>query len=265
MKLNSIDKGNEFDFGKTSENYAKFRNIYPKSMYKKLISFGIGKSGQNILDLGSGTAVLPIDLSGTGAKFTASDISENQIAFGKKLAESKGIKNIGFKICPAENTGFADNSFDVVTAVQCFHYFNAEKAAKEIKRILKPEGVFCKVFMDWLPYEDKKIFEMEQLVLKYNPEWSGNGFKEFKYTFPGWAKGRFNIEKVCSYNEILEFKKEDWIGRIISCRGIGASLSEEKIKEFEKEYREVLQKYNEPLGLKHQIHIEVYKAVHSNK
>ena len=49
MKLGSIDKGNEFDFGRTSENYAMYRDIYPKSMYDKLIAFGIGKPNQRIL------------------------------------------------------------------------------------------------------------------------------------------------------------------------------------------------------------------------
>ncbi len=265
MKLNYIDKGNEFDFGRVSGEYSKFRDIYPASMYEKLIDFGIGRKNQKILDLGSGTAVLPINLSHTGAQFTATDISENQIEFGKHLVKEKNIPNISYKVCPAENTGFPDNSFDVVTAVQCFHYFNAEKAAEEIKRILKPNGIFCKIFMDWLPFEDEKIFEMEQLVLKYNPDWNGGGFKEFNYSFPSWANNRFKIDAVESYDATLTFSKEQWLGRIISCRGIGASLSESKIKEFENEYRCILSKYNEPLRLKHQIHIEVYKAVHSNQ
>lgn len=263
MKLSYIDKGSEFDFGRVSGEYSKFRDIYPASMYEKLISFGIGKAGQKILDLGSGTAVLPINMSGTGAEFTATDISENQVSFGKQLVKEKNIKNINFKVCCAEDTGFPDNSFDVVTAVQCFHYFDAEKAANEIHRILKPDGLFCKIFMDWLPYEDEKIFEMEQLVLKYNPKWSGGGFKEFNYSFPDWANNRFKIDTVESYNTVLTFTKEQWLGRIKSCRGVGASLSESKIKEFENEYRCILSKYNEPLRLKHQIHIEVYSMRNS--
>ncbi|MBQ5347922.1 MAG: class I SAM-dependent methyltransferase [Ruminococcus sp.] len=259
MKLDFIDNGKEFDFGKISEDYAEFRNIYPRGMYEKLGGFGIGRSGQKILDLGSGTAVLPINMSRTGAEFTAADISENQINRGKILAKEKGVNNIAFKVCPAEDTGFPEDSFDVVTAVQCFHYFDADKAAAEINRVLKPNGIFCKIFMDWLPFEDEKIFEMEKLVLKYNPDWSGYGFKEYNYTFPKWAKNRFEIENVCSYNETLEFSKEAWLGRIKSCRGIGASLSADKIARFEEEYRGILNKYDEPLRLKHQIHIEVYK------
>lgn len=260
MNLDSIDSGKEFDFGLTSDYYAKYRDIYPKSMYERLISFGIGKSGQRILDLGSGTAVLPVNLAHTGADFTATDISENQINYGKALVKAKGLDNISFKVCSAEKTGFADSSFDVVTAVQCFHYFNAEKAADEIWRVLKPDGLFCKIFMDWLPYEDSVIAEMESLVLKYNPNWNGCGFKEYKFIFPDWVENRFDIENVCSYNTELEFTKEAWLGRIMSCRGVGASLSKEKAAEFEAEYRRLLEKYEEVLKLKHQIHIEIYKV-----
>ena len=262
MKLDFIDKGNEFDFGRTSDSYAKYRDIYPKSMYEKLIEFGIGKRGQKILDLGSGTAVLPINMYHTGAEFTATDISENQMLYGRRLAEKKGMDNINFAVCSAENTDFADNSFDVVTAVQCFQYFNANKAADEIMRILKPNGVFCKIFMDWLPFEDEIIAEMEQLVLKYSPDWSGSGFDKFRYSYPSWAENRFDIETIHSYNAALEFTKDAWIGRIKSCRGVGASLSEDRLAEFENEYRGMLRKYkSEILSLKHQIHIEIYRSV----
>lgn len=35
MKKDYVDRGNELDFGRTSEEYAKFRDIYPKSMYEE--------------------------------------------------------------------------------------------------------------------------------------------------------------------------------------------------------------------------------------
>ena len=259
MKLKGIDGGSAFDFGRTSENYVRFRDIYPQSMYDKLIAFGIGKKGQRILDLGSGTAVLPLNLIGTGAEFVATDISENQISFGRRLANEKGLDRISFKVCKAENTGFPDNSFDAVTAVQCFQYFDPVAAANEIWRVLVPSGRFCKVFMDWMPYEDEIIAEMEALVLKYNPSWNGNGFKSFRYSLPDWAENLFEIETIHSYNAELVFSREQWLGRVLTCRGIGASLPEETVKRFENEYREILKKYSEPLSLKHQIHIEIYR------
>lgn len=260
MKLSNIDSGNAFDFGKTSHNYGKYRNIYPKSMYDKLIGFGVVAKSKKVLDLGSGTAILPINLAYTEASFTATDIAENQIKVGKQIVREQGLNNIDFKVCSAENTGFDDNGFDTVTAVQCFQYFNPEKAAEEIKRILKPKGKFCKIFMDWLPYEDNIVSEMEKLVLKYNPMWNGCGFEKFRYTYPKWAENRFNIETIHSYNESLNFTKEEWIGRIKTCRGVGASLGDKEVKEFENEYRSMIEKYDNLLSIKHQIHIEVYSV-----
>lgn len=259
MNNNRIDNGAFFDFGLTSANYGKYRDIYPKSMYDNIKQFGIGKEGQHILDLGSGTAILPINLFDTGAVFTSTDISENQVNIGREIVKSKGIKNIDFKVCSAESTGFDDNTFDAVTAVQCFQYFDPIKSTEEIHRILKPSGLFCKIFMDWLPYEDKIVYDMEQLVLKYNPNWSGGGFKKYEYSFPMWAKNGFELDTIKSYNEALEFSKDNWISRILTCRGVGASLSAEKVKMFEKEYREMLRDYDNILSIKHQIHIEIYR------
>lgn len=263
MKLTYVDNNSEFDFGKTSENYARFRDIYPQSMYDKLIGMEIGKKGQHILDLGSGTAVLPMNLYHTGAYFTATDIAENQVACGKVLAAKKGMDRISFRVCSAEDTGFENNSFDAVTAVQCFPYFNAEKAAAEIVRVLKPGGLFGKILMDWLPREDAVIAEMIDLVQRYNPAWNPEGFNEFEYHFPDWAKGRFTIEEVISYDEALPFTKEAWLGRVLTCRGVGASLSEERVAQFKEEYRGMLAKYDEPLNLKHRIHIELYRSTRS--
>ena len=260
MKHHGIDSGQEFDFGRTSENYARYRDIYPQTMYDKLTAAGIGKEGQSILDLGSGTGVVALHLAETGARVTATDISANQIAQAERLAADKGEKNISFKVCSAEDTGFSDNAFDAVTAVQCFHYFDPDKAAAEIRRILKPGGLFCKIFMDWLPYEDEVIAEMEALVKKYNPSWNGGGFQRFDYAFPDWAKGRFTSESVESYDTTLIFTKEAWLGRVLSCRGVGASLAPEDVARFEKEYRSILQERPEPLQLKHQIHIELYRS-----
>ena len=36
MNFSNIDSGKAFDFGKTAEEYAKFRNIYPKELYSRL-------------------------------------------------------------------------------------------------------------------------------------------------------------------------------------------------------------------------------------
>ena len=101
MKFENIDKGNEFNWGNTSSDYSKFRDIYPNSMYQKLYERGIGHKDQKILDIGTGTGVFPRAMYKYGAKFTGIDISEEQIKYAKKLSENMEIV---YKTCSAEST-----------------------------------------------------------------------------------------------------------------------------------------------------------------
>lgn len=55
MKLDHIDHGKSFDWGRTSENYAKYRDIYPDVFYEKIIKMGLCVEGQRVLDLGTGS------------------------------------------------------------------------------------------------------------------------------------------------------------------------------------------------------------------
>ena len=49
-----IDAGRAFDWGRTSEEYAKYRDIYPNEFYNKIIDRGLCIEGQKVLDLGTG-------------------------------------------------------------------------------------------------------------------------------------------------------------------------------------------------------------------
>ncbi|MBQ3916489.1 MAG: class I SAM-dependent methyltransferase, partial [Ruminococcus sp.] len=53
----NIDGGKPFDWGRTSADYAKYRDIYPEQFYERIISRGLCKDGQRVLDLGTGTGV----------------------------------------------------------------------------------------------------------------------------------------------------------------------------------------------------------------
>lgn len=121
-----IDAGKAFDFGKTSSDYAKYRDIYPEVFYQKIIEKSLCVNGQSVLDLGTGTGVLPRNMYRYGAKWTGTDISENQIVEAKRLA-SEFEMDIDFYPIATENIDFPDHSFDVITACQCFWYFDHEK------------------------------------------------------------------------------------------------------------------------------------------
>ena len=117
IKDERIDGGKAFDWGRTSGDYVRFRDIYPTEFYEKIAARKIGIPGQSVLDLGTGTGVLPRNMYRFGAKWTGTDISPEQIEQAKKLSQGMGI---GYYAMPAEKIDFPNASFDAATACQCF-------------------------------------------------------------------------------------------------------------------------------------------------
>ena len=237
ISVKGIDSGNAFDFGRTSSDYAKYRDIYPPEFYEKIAERGLCVKGQNVLDIGTGTGVLPRNMYRYGAKLTGEDISENQIVQAKKL--SQGM-DIDYRAVPVEELGLPDNSFDVITACQCIWYFNHEKIMPELERMLKPDGRILILYMAWLPYEDRIAEASEKLVLKYNPDWTGAGETMHPVFVPDCFYEKFELINHGEYKLNVHFTRESWNGRMKACRGVGASLPEEKIKAWEREHLKLL-------------------------
>ncbi len=241
MQLSDIDKGNSFDWGKTSQDYAKFRDIYPPEFYQMLINRNIGTKGQKILDLGTGTGVLPRNMYPYGADWTGIDIAENQIAQAQILAKTNNMQ-INFQAVSAEECHFPENSFDIVTACQCFWYFNPESLMPILQTILKPKGRLCILQMEWLPFEDEIAQASENLVLQYNPDWSGAGETRHPVFIPERVLDDMELIHHEEWAIAIPFTRESWNGRMKACRGIGASLSESEITAWEQEHFALLER-----------------------
>jgi len=253
-----IDEGKAFDWGKTSEYYAKYRDIYPDVFYQKVADRGFCVSGQRVLDLGTGTGVLPRNMYKYGAEWTGIDISPEQISQANRLAREAGM-DIDFKAVSAEKMDFSSESFDVLTACQCFWYFDHAKVAPEFSRILKNEGRLVILYMAWLPFEDEIAGRSEELICKYNPSWSGRGESRHPIYIPDVMYDYFELEDREEYNVKVAFTRESWHGRIFASRGIGASLSPEDLASWDKEHRAFLANVSDEFEVLHYAAIAVLK------
>ena len=258
IKDSRIDAGKAFDWGKTSEFYAKYRDIYPDEFYRKIADRGLCVEGQMVLDLGTGTGVLPRNMYKYGAKWVGTDISPEQIEQAKRLAAESNM-DIDFRTVSAEKIDYPDESFDVLTACQCFFYFDHAKVAPEFRRILKKDGRLVILFMAWLPFEDELAGKSEDLVRKYNPTWSGGGETKHPIHIPEVMYDHFDLEYHEEYDLPVHFTKEAWHGRMIACRGVGASLSPEELAKWDKEHRALLENYPDEFEVKHYAAIAVLK------
>lgn len=237
----NIDKGKAFDWGRTSDDYAKYRDVYPQEFYQKIIELGFCIKGEKVIDLGTGTGVLPRNMYRYGASFIGTDISENQIIQARRLTIESNM-SIEYLVSPAEAIEFPESTFDVVTACQCFFYFNHSIIMPKIAKMLKKNGKLAILYMAWLPRENKIAAASEELILKYNPVWSGAGETRGLNDVPDVYNELFECEQSLIFDLKVPFTKESWHGRMKACRGVGASLSHEQLEKFEIEHKALLDK-----------------------
>ncbi len=251
MEKIQVDNGKEFDFGKTSKEYAKYRDIYPESLFERLHEIGIGTVGSRWLDLGTGTGVLPRGMGKYGAEIVGIDISENQISEAEKLSE--GMKNITYQVSSAEKISFPENSFDAVTACQCFWYFDPNIIVPKIRAMVRPGGIFLKVYMSYMK-EERITQDSNRLVKKINGSWSGASA-----SIQDLTTHYFDDPQMETMIVPLPFTRETWHGRMMASRGVMASADPDKIEQFDREHREMLaNEYPEKFTVKHKIFLTYY-------
>ena len=255
MIIKDIDKGKSFDWVKTSADYAKYRDIYPQEFYDYILNLGLCKDGQKVLDIGTGTGVLPRNMHRYGARWTGTDIAENQIEQAKRLAKEEDM-DIEFFVSKAEDVSFPDSTFDVITACQCIWYFDHSVTAPQFARMLKSGGKFLILYMGWLPYEDEIAGKSEEIILKYNPKWSAYGDTVQPVWVPDQYLSFFDLLSQKEFRVDIPFTREGWHGRMRACRGVGASMSAEEVAAWDKEHMAMLERYSaENFMVKHYVSI----------
>src|SRR5262245_48677024 len=125
------------DFGKTAQDYGRYRAGFPPAFFDRVATYGIGLPGQRVLDLGTGTGPLARGFALRDCQVTGLDPSISLTEEAKRLDQEAGV-SVRYVTAKAEQTGLPDASFDVVTAGQCWHWFDRPKAAQEVQRLLVP-------------------------------------------------------------------------------------------------------------------------------
>ena len=96
-----------------------------------------------VLDLGCGGGHVTYAAAPHAHRVTACDISEEMLRVVARAAQERGLGNVETRQGPAEAPPFADASFDVVASrYSAHHWRDVGLALREIRRVLKPGGVF---------------------------------------------------------------------------------------------------------------------------
>jgi len=111
--------------------YERGRPSYPPEAIDWLLS----RDAHDVLDLGAGTGKLTIRLVERGLHVVAVDpIPEMLELLSASLPDTPAL------LGTAEEIPLPDNSVDSVLVAQAWHWFDPERAVKEVARVLRPGG-----------------------------------------------------------------------------------------------------------------------------
>lgn len=122
-------------FGAQAAAYERGRPSYPPEAVDWLLASDAGNPVRDVLDLGAGTGKLTSRLVERGLNVVAVDpLAELLEVLRTTLPDTPAL------LGTAEQIPLPDNSIDAVLVAQAWHWFDPDRAAAEIARVLRPGG-----------------------------------------------------------------------------------------------------------------------------
>ncbi len=128
-------------FNDKSDLYARARPTYPNALYTFLAEQC--SSHKLAWDCACGNGQSAINLVNHFDHVNATDVSANQIA------NAFEHPHITYSVCPSEQTPFTSQIFDVICVAQALHWMDFDRFWPEVKRVLKPDGLFAAWGYTW--------------------------------------------------------------------------------------------------------------------
>jgi SAM-dependent methyltransferase len=122
-------------FSSASDRYAAYRPDYPAALFAWLA--GLCAEHDLAWDCATGSGQAALGLAPHFRRVVATDASAEQI----RHAAPHPL--IDYRVAPAEASGLADHSVDLVTVAQAAHWFDLPRFYAEAARVLKPGGAIA--------------------------------------------------------------------------------------------------------------------------
>jgi ubiquinone/menaquinone biosynthesis C-methylase UbiE len=116
----------------TAQYYDLFRVPYAQAAIDFIVErYNLGE-GMRALDLGCGPGTIAIPLSNAVSEVVAVDADADMIDEGKRLARSRGRRNIQWLRSRAEDLSLVTGPFRVATIGQAFHWMDRDEVLREL-------------------------------------------------------------------------------------------------------------------------------------
>ena len=200
-------------FSNRVDFYVRYRPTYPQALLAHLEAVGTLQPGAVVADIGSGTGLSTQLLLAAGYKVYGvepnSEMRAASLAFLADYSQYEAVDG------SAEATGLPNDSIDVVTAGQAFHWFDVEAFRLEAGRILRPGGQMALFWNDRPVAKTPFLTAYEALLKQYAHNYvmvqHRHGKEEKLALFFGPAG-----YQTANFENILTYDQEALIGRALS-------------------------------------------------
>jgi SAM-dependent methyltransferase len=181
------------NFSTQAAEYAKFRPRYPEALFQFLA--GLCEQRKLAWDCGTGNGQCAVALAEFFDQVIATDPSQ------KQLDNAQPHPQIRYRLAPAEESGLAGNSVDLITVAQALHWFRIDDFWKEVGRTLHPGGViavWCYGFLEVDPKIDAVLNRFYSEIV--GPYWDferrlvEEGYRSISFPFTELEPPPFAIE-----------------------------------------------------------------------
>lgn len=131
-------------FGAVADEYDRHRPGYPDAAVEWLVPPG----ARDVADVGAGTGKLTGSLLARGLRVTSIEPDPEMLAVLSRVHPAAETRQAG-----ADSLPLPDASVDAVVVGQAWHWFPHERAAAEIRRVLRPGGRLGLVWNQEAPEE----------------------------------------------------------------------------------------------------------------
>jgi SAM-dependent methyltransferase len=232
-----------------SAGYETFMGRWSRRMAPAYVAFAGVKSGDRVLDVGTGTGSLAaaVEAATTSGEITGVDPSEGFIGYAKKSARSGRVR---FEVGDAQALQFKDASFDQTMALLVMNFVpDHQKAIGEMRRVTRPQGVVSACVWDYNAGMEMLRFFWDEVVA-LDPAMAPRDERNMKLSREGqlgelWKKaGLVNVQEKALVIEQPFASFDDYWGSFLKGAGPGGayvvSLTDDGRRQLETRMRKRL-------------------------
>jgi ubiquinone/menaquinone biosynthesis C-methylase UbiE len=194
--------------------YERYRERYDPDAVLPLLRDWCGlRPDWTVADLGAGTGMLSDVFLANGNRVVAIEPNAEMRAACARLHD--GNQSLELRPGTAEATGLEDASVEMVSVGRALHWFDLDRAIREVQRVLKPAGWLAVIALGRSDIGREENLAFEEMLRPFTPDGRGTraGYAVYERLRQAFAAERFHHAELVGE---MQMDREELWGKTLS-------------------------------------------------